>query len=244
MVSVCGTADPEQLDAPEVTLATEPFDAHDVELLQLVYEVRAEHRRAMLPPALHPVNPPAITMTILRAGGSEAGPFTLAEIRIICRSGVRSRGFHLSCFVDGPDAARLLARHWGYRVATAQVELSRRYHGTTAFVRTADGIPLRARLLDPRPLSPGDVQLTDTMHLARIPAGRRLIQVERAVRPSEVDRGEPLLDTFDGAAFGEPRLVPSNPVSAVLLTGQAAFRLVRYVCRPDINALEGTERVG
>jgi Acetoacetate decarboxylase (ADC) len=242
-----GTADPAALaaGAPLVTdLATEPMACRDAELLQVVYEVRAEARQAMLPPALHPVNPPAITLTVLRVRDSEVGPFALAETRIVCRSGVRSRGFHVSCFVQGAEAARLLASRWGYRVCPAAVTLERCFHGTSAAVRHPGGVPLEVTMLHPQPLGPSDLQFTDTMHLTRTPTGCRLVQVERAYDVRGVERGRPALAVFDGAAWGEPRLHPSYPVSAVALAADVTFRPIRFVCRPDVNALEGTERVG
>jgi hypothetical protein len=244
---VCGTGDPAAMaaGAPLVTsLATEPLQCRACELLQVVYEVRSESRQAVLPPALHPVNPPAITWTVLRVGASDVGPFALAEVRIVCRSGARSRGFHVSCFVDGAEAGRLLSERWGYRVREAEVRLSRRFHGTAAVVRSDGVVALDVGLLSPQPLSRDDVQFTDTMHLARTPAGCRLLQVERAYDVGPVERGRPAVAAFDGAAWGESRLQPSHPVSAVSLAADVTIRPIRYVCRADVNALEGTERVG
>jgi Acetoacetate decarboxylase (ADC) len=244
---ISGTADPAALaaGAPLVaSLAREPLACHECEVLQVVYEVRGDARQAMLPPALHPVNPPAITLTVLKVGASEVGPFTVAETRIVCRSGVRSRGFHVSCFVQGTKAGQVLADCWGYRVREAEVELSRRYHGTSAVVRRDGAELLDVRMRAPQALSAADVQFTDTMHLTRTPTGCRLVQVERAYDVTEAQRGEPSVVAFDGAAWGEPRLCPSHPVSAVSLAAEVTIRPIRYVCRPDVNALEGTERVG
>lgn len=241
-----GTADPEAMaaGAPYVAdWAAEPLVCRGAELLQAVYEVDSRARQDVLPPALHPVSPPAITVTVLRAEESEAGPFTLAETRIVCRSGARSRGFQVSCFVEGAGAAAVLGRRWGHRVRPAAVVLHRRYHGTAAEVRADGRTVLDVRLLDPVPLSAADLQFTDSMHLARTPRGNRLIQAERAYEVTAAERGRPALTAFDAAAWGEPRLRPSRPISAVSVTGDVVFRPVRYVCRADVSALEGTERV-
>jgi hypothetical protein len=241
-----GTADPEIMarSAPVVTYATEPLVGQSAELLQVIYEVDGTSRQTMLPPALHPVNPAVITFTVLTVGQSNVGPFAVAEIRIVCRSGVRSRGFHVSCFVDGAKAGELLADRWGYRVRQAEVKLSRRYHDIRATVRCDRNIVLDAGLLYPQPLSPGDVQFTDTMHLVRTPNGCRLIQVERFYQATGVERGRPTLVSFDPIAWGEQRLVPAHPVSAVYLAGDVTFQPIRYLCRPEVSALEGTERIG
>ncbi|MFC4034789.1 acetoacetate decarboxylase family protein [Streptomyces polygonati] len=242
-----GTADPEAMaaGAPFVAApATEPVVCRGAELLQAVYEVRSAGRQDLLPPALHPVSPPAVTLTVLRAEESDIGPFTLAETRIICRSGPRSRGLHVSCFVQGEEAARVLAERWGYRVRAAEVELRHRYDRSTAEVRR-DGLrPLVLDLLAPRPLSAGDLQFTDAMHLVRTPAGTRLLQVERAYQVRAAERGRPSLAEFDGAAWGESRLRPTQPISAVWAAADVTIRPVRYVCRADVGALEGTERIG
>ncbi|MEU3526824.1 acetoacetate decarboxylase family protein [Streptomyces sp. NPDC038707] len=241
-----GTADPDAMaaHAPYVAApATEPLACHGAQLLQLVYQVDGHARQEVLPPALHPVNPPVITVTVLRAAESDAGPFTLAETRVVCRSGARGRGFHVAAFVDGEQAARLLARRWGYRVRPAAVGLRLRYHGAAAEVRADGRLLLDARLLDPVPLAAADLRFTDAMHLARTPRGPRLLQVERAHDITDAQRGRPRLAAFDAADWGEPRLRPSHPISAVSLTGDVVFRPVRYVCRADVSASEGTERL-
>ncbi|MFD0392630.1 hypothetical protein ACFQ3Z_07155 [Streptomyces nogalater] len=114
-----------------------------------------------------------IIVSVLRAAESDAGPFTLAETRVVCRSGARGRGFHVSDFIDGEEAARLLARRWGYRARPAAVALRLRYHGAAAEVRADGRLLLDARLLDPVPLAPADLRFTDSMHLARTPRGSR-----------------------------------------------------------------------
>ncbi|MDG9701976.1 acetoacetate decarboxylase family protein [Streptomyces sp. DH37] len=241
-----GTADPDTMaaDAPFVAApATEPLVCRGAEVLQVVYEVHSASRQDVLPPALHPVNPPAITVTVLRAEDSDAGPFALAETRVVCRTGARSRGFHVSCFVRGEEAAGVLAERWGYRTRPAGIELRRGYHGSEAEVRCGDHLVLGARLRRPVPLSAADLQFTDSMHLARTPRGNRLVQVERAYEVRTAERGLPSLTAFDGQAWGEPRLRPSHPISAVSLTADVTLRPVRYVCRADVSAVEGTERV-
>lgn len=240
-----GTADPVAMaDTVVTSLATQTLVCRDAELLLAFHEVSSGARQAMLPPALHPVNPAAIIVSVLKVGESDVGPFALAETRIVCRSGVRSRGFHVSCFVSGKDAGELLATRWGFRVRPGEVELSRHYHGTTAVVRRDNATVLDVRLLAPRPLSVTDLQFTDAMHLARTPLGTRLIQVERTHEVTEADRGRLLLAAFDAAAWGEPLLCPSHPISAVSLAGSVTLRPIRYVCDPAVNAWKGTERIG
>ena len=242
-----GTADLDQLAAvaPTVTsFATEPLLCPSSEVFQVAHEIWADDRDGLFPPGLHPVNPPTATWSFLRAPQTEVGPFTLAQLRLVCRSGVRGRGFHVSCFVDNQEVAALLTEKWGFNAAVADVSLERLYHGTYGRVATGDGTVLDVRLLNPQPLSGDDLQYTDTMHLAHTPAGLRLVQVEQHFTFGRAERGRPMLMGFDGDAWRAPKVRPSYPISASSAAADVVIGAVRFVCRPDVSAFEGTERVG
>ena len=87
------------------TPATEPLAIPKAELLQVAWEIAATDRDALFPPALHPVNPPVVTFSFLHARECTHGPFTLAETRLLCRSGIRTRGYHVGAFVDNAEVA-------------------------------------------------------------------------------------------------------------------------------------------
>jgi Acetoacetate decarboxylase (ADC) len=239
-----GTADVDVLaaNAPYVaTPAAEPLSIPKAELLQVAWEVAARHRDALFPPALHPVNPPVVTFSFLRASECTHGPFTLAETRLLCRSGIRTRGFHVGAFVDNAEVAPILSSRWGYRVTVADVTMNRRYEGATGQV-AVDGVPvLLAGHTSPRTLSPSDLQYTSTMSAARLDRGLRLLQVERDHQFVSAERGDPFVATFDAAAWGEPRLRLAHPVSASSAVADVTFKPVRFVCRADVWAFEGTE---
>ena len=243
-----GTANLDELAAAAPTVnafATEPLVCPSSEVFQVAHEIWAESRDSLFPPGLHPVNPPTATWSFLRAPETEVGPFTLAQLRLVCRSGVRGRGFHLSCFVDNPDAAALLTQRWGFKAAVADVTLERLYHGTYGRVVVAGGrTVLDVCSLHPQPLSGGDLQYSDTMHLARTPAGLRLIQVEQHFTFGRAERGRPVLRAFDGEAWRAPEVRASYPISASSAAADLVIGPVRFVCRPDVSAFEGTERVG
>jgi hypothetical protein len=242
-----GTADVAALAAGAsivTSLATEPLVCPGADVLQVAHEVWADAREAVLPPGLHPVTPPIITWFFVRAPESEVGPFTLAQTRVVCRSGVRSRGFHVAGFVDNPEAARVLGSRWGYRLAGGKVTLERLHHGTFGQVVAGGATVLDVGLLSPQPLSGDDLQYTDTMHLADTPNGLRLVQVEQVFHFIGAERGRPVLHAFDPVAWGQPLLRPSFPVSASAATVDVTLQPVRFVCRPEVSAFEGTERVG
>jgi len=241
-----GTATPEALAAaaPHVdTPATEPLFVPQAELLQVAWEVDAADRDSMLPPALHPVNPPVITFSFLRARECTHGPFTLAELRLLCRSGIRTRGYHLSAFVDNPEMARILASGWGYRVQVADVTMSRRYDGATGSVAVDGTVVLAAGHTSPQALAPSDLQYTSTMNPARLERGLRLLQVEREFHFDSAERGEPFVDAFDAMVWSEPRLRLTHPVSASSAVADVTFKPVRFACRADVWAFEGTEPI-
>ena len=79
------------------------------------------------------------------------------------------------------------------------------------------------------------------MHPGPSRPGLRLLQVERDYQFASAERGDPFVDAFDAAAWGEPRLRLSHPVSASSAVADVAFKPVRFVCRADVWAFEGTE---
>jgi hypothetical protein len=243
-----GTADVDALaaDAPTVSaFATEALVCPGADVLQVVWELWTEGdaREGVLPPGLHPVTPPTLTWSWLRAPESMAGPFTLAQTRVLCRSGVRGRGFHVAGFIDNPDAARLLTSQWGFRLTRADVFLERRYDGTHGRVRQGGDVVLDCGLTLPQPISGADLQYTDTMHLAHTPLGLRLVQVECDYAFGPAERGRPTLASFAADRWGQPRLRPSYSISASSALADVSLMPVRFVCRPDVSAFVGTERV-
>ena len=88
-----------------------------------------------------------------------------------------------------------------------------------------------------------DVQYTGTLNLAHTPNGLRLIQAEADHASTLVERLSPRLETFVGAAWGNPLLVPAHIVSASVAVGSIVLQRVRFVCRVDELAFTGTEAV-
>jgi Acetoacetate decarboxylase (ADC) len=241
-----GTADVDAIAAraPYVaTLSAEPLSIPNAELLQVAWELKATDRDALFPPALHPVNPPVATFSFLRARECTHGPFTLAETRLLCRSGIRTRGYHVGAFVDNADVATILATGWGYRLTVADVTLSHRYDGAVGRVAVDGVAALHTGHVSPTALSPSDLQYTATMNPTRLDRGLRLVQVEREFEFTRAERGSPFVHAFDAHACGEPRLRLSHPVSSSAAVANVTFRPIRFVCRADVWAFDGTEAV-
>jgi hypothetical protein len=79
--------------------------------------------------------------------------------------------------------------------------------------------------------------------MARTRRGVRLVQVEPRYQIQRVERGRPRRVEFDGAAWGDVRVQPVHPVSATLAVADITIPPVRFVCRPDALAFDGTEQV-
>jgi len=110
------------------------------------------------------------------------------------------------------------------------------------FAMSSDG----AKLLEvhagaPLPLAASDLQFFASVHPAQTPKGFRLVQIDAEYAIARAERGRPVLDAFDAAAFGDPRLRPAYPVAASVALGDITLPRVRYVVRPDVLAFEGTE---
>jgi hypothetical protein len=241
-----GTAEVERLarNAPSMeSLQGEALTLERLEILQMTYEIAASAREALLPPALHPTNPPILTWLFYRATDGPLGSFAMAQARIGCRSGVRPRAFLAESVIDGAEAAAVLAARWGYRSRPGKVDLERRYDAIVGRV-TADGrVILEVSLFDPEPLAAPDVQYVANMNLARTPMGLRLVQVDPEHRIDRAERGRPRLLSFDAEAWGDVRMRPVHPISGSIAVGDVKLPRLRYVCRPDVLAFTGTEAV-
>ncbi|MHB8465340.1 MAG: acetoacetate decarboxylase family protein [Acidimicrobiales bacterium] len=234
--------------APTVTLGAAEVCIDDVDILQVLYELRPSDIEGLVPPALNPTIPPVIAFLAYRAAHSPFGPFSLVQARLTARAGVRPRAFLVSACCDNPDAAAALSTSWGYRIRPAEIAM-RRFHDRVDCTVIADRHPiLQVGLIDPEPVSGHDIQYPPGMHLARVHdadgTAPRLVQVETEYEFRRADRGRPELAIFDAPAWSDQELIPVEPVSASFTACDVTITPVRYVCNPDLPASEGTHKVG
>lgn len=227
-------------------LATEAVILERAEILHLMYEIESAHIDDMLPPALHRTDPPIVTLLAIKATDSALGTFTLAQARVGCRAGVRPRGFVTGGYID--KATPALAERWGFALEEANVTIDSRYHDVAAIV-SVEGRPiLQMSLVDPLPLSGAEIQFAASMHPARVQRDgaevSRLIQVDPEMSFHRAARGTLRLDVFEADAWGESRIRPVYPVSAWYALCDLTLPRVRYICDPDVPALQGTEKIG
>lgn len=242
-----GTADLDALVARAPTMASldpEPMALGHAEILQAAFEMPATAREAVLPAGLHPTNPPLLVVVAWRVEESPWGPFSLAQLRVSCRSGVRPRGLVVGCAVDRAQVVDVLRATWGLPARVADVDFARRYDRVDLVVGSGAGdTALSLVAQDPDPLAIGDVQYTVTMTLAVTPRGPRLVQLEPEYALDRVERVRPRLVAFDSGWWGDPLLMPVHPVAATIAVGSITLPRLRFVCRPDVLAFEGTETV-
>jgi len=241
-----GTADPKVLAEGAPSLAdfgAEPLTLSGVETLQILSEIEREGADGLLPPGLHPTLPPIATWLVQRVPESPWGAFQLAQCRIECRSGLRPRGFLRSGVIDNPKAAAELGVRWGYRLRPGEIRLDRSYDRIAARVSLGDESILDVALQDPMPLRPEDAYTVASVHLAHTPRGLRLLQVDPHFEVARAERGRPLIRHFDASAWSSPGVHPSHPVSALFTLASMTLPALRYACRPEVLAFEGTERV-
>lgn len=230
--------------APEMKdLHTDELLLPSVEILHALHEIEAAPMLDILPPALHPTVPPTIQVTVWRARGTELGDFTMVQVRIGCRAGVRPRGFLLGCVIDDDVAAEQLGARWGFRSDPGTPVLKSGHDRIQCVVERDGDAILDLSLVGPEPISGGDVQYTANMNLARTPAGERLVQVDPEFEFTKASRGRLQLTTFDAAAWGEARIVPSWPVSTSFTVANVTMPRIRYTCKVDVPAMVGTETV-
>jgi hypothetical protein len=235
--------------APDVVLDDREVRVDDVDILQVLFEVKVGDREALVPSALNPTIPPVISFLVYRAKDSEFGPFALAQLRLTARAGVRPRCYLISARCDNAALGEVLASSWGFRVVPASVDLRRFHDRVDCVVRDegASGAVLEVSLVDPVPVTGHDLQYPPGMHLARIQRDGewlpRIVQVDTEYEFRRADRGRPELRAFDAAAWGDVRLDPYLPVSASFSACDVTITNVRYICNPDIPASEGTEKV-
>ena len=230
---------------PEMTaFDTEAVTLEKADIVQVLYEIDDDDMEAMIPIAFHPTIPPSVTFLFYQGGGGPVPPFTMGQVRLGCRAGVRPRGYLLAAVVDNPDAARELSQRWGYRCLPGEVKISRRHDYVRATAAVDGRTILDVTVVDPMPIAGTDIQFTATMNPARTPKGLRLVQVDPEFTFHKAERGQPRVDVFDAAAWGDDRVRPVYPVSACAAVADLTLPKLRYLCKPDVPTMQGTEKIG
>ena len=212
--------------------AAAPASCEGAEVLQVAFELPlgGRDRATLLPAGLAPTIPTVLTVLVVRVAAGPLGPFSFAQVRLSCRSGVRPRAVAAASVVDADDdVAAALAAGWGIGAERGAVVVDRRYDRVRAAVPTwgAD-----VELVDPGPISGADIQYVVGLHPVTTPDGTaRLAQVELDVVPDRAERGRPVLLAYQGLplAGGDGVVQPVHPVAATIAVGTLTLPRLRFL---------------
>jgi hypothetical protein len=227
-------------------LDTESWALPGAEILQLAFEVGRD-TDALLPSAMHPAIPSYATILIGRYPESPVGPFLLAQLRLMGRAGAHPRGYVLAAVASTAGAATALRERWGFPAVPGTVALRRRHDRVTATVAREGAIALDCALVDPEPISGGDVQYIHSVTLARAPldgaTAPRLIQVDPRYTFHRAERGRPAVHAFDPLAWNAGALGFRHPISGTACTVDTDLPSIRFVMDPEVPVVRGTRRI-
>ena len=227
------------------------FDAEawtlpSAEVLQVSYEV-GDESLAKLPRAMHPAVPPYATFSVTRYPESPVGPFSLAQVRLIGRAGAHPRGHVLGAVASSEGAAKALRERWGLPVSPGQVAVARYHDRVTASVRCEGETVLDLALVNPEPISGGDVQYIAWVTLARVMEDGALrpylVQVDPHYTFHKAERGRPSVRRFEAGAWNAESVQLLQPISASVTTCDTDLPRIRFVMDPEMPVWQGTRRL-
>jgi len=227
-------------------LDTEAWPLPNAEILQLSFEV-PRTTESLLPRAMHPAIPPYATIWVTRYPESPLGPFTLAQLRLMARAGAHPRGFILGAVASTAEAAAALRERWGLPAVPGKVTFTRRHDRIMATV-VRDGVTvLDCELVDPQPISGGDVQYIHSVTLANAPldskTGPLLVQVDSRYTIKKAERGRPRVSILVQSGWGAGPLWPGNPIAATVTTCDTDLPRIRFVMDVETPVVRGTRRI-
>ena len=225
---------------------TEPLVLKGAQILSINIEIDDDPADALLPRTMHPSIPEYAIFNVTNYPESPFGPFAIAEVRISGRTGVRPRGFVLKSFCNNEDACRELALRWGYPTAHAEVKLDVRHDRVVGRAASGGRPVLECEMVDRDFISGGDIQYIASMHMARNKEDGKLVlvQVDPDFTFSKAERGKPRIVMLDTDAFGAGNnLRLGNPISATFTTAEVKLPKIRYICNPELPAMQGTTKV-
>lgn len=225
---------------------TETWTLKGAQILELHMEIEDDPADMLLPRTMHPAIPAYAIFNVVSYPESPVGPFTIAEIRIAGRTAVRPRGHVLRSYVNNEAAAKELAARWGYPMAMGDVRLVVRHDRVIGRVKLDGKTVLEVEELDRDFISGRDIQYIASMHLCRNKEDDKLVlvQVDPEYTFHRAERGRPRVVTLDPAAFkAEGHLSVTSPIGATFAVADVTLPQLRYVCNPELPALQGTTKV-
>jgi hypothetical protein len=234
-------------DLPKLTeIAGPTWELPDAEFLQINWEVDDEGALALTPPSLHPSIPPFASFFASHFPESPVGAFSLVQVRLVVRAGIRPRGLCLGAVCDSPAAVTALRDHWGYPVQLGDVDVAHR-HDQVRFTASLDGrtvVDVGVHTADV--INGTDLMTFDNLHLVDLPGEStpKLVQVDPEYTIHQADRGRPTVSLPDPQALGmvgSLRLV--SPIIGFTFRADSDLVPVRFTIDSVKPAITSTNRV-
>jgi len=227
---------------------TEAWELKNAEILHLAFEVVEGPAEWLVPPALHPSIPPYATLAVARFPTSPAGPFALAQVRLVVRAGIRPRGYLLGAYTDSEQVANELRAGWGFTVGLGTITLQARHDRVIGQVVREGQTILDMELENPEQVSGTDVTYLDNLHLARVMENGKetpvIVQVDPEYVFHSAERGKPRLISLQADAWGgDNRLRCTNPMHATFCRCDTDMPKLRFGMDPSVPAVQGSRRL-
>jgi hypothetical protein len=234
-------------DLPHLSaLAGPTWELPDAEFLQINWEVEDDGALELTPRSLHPSIPPFASFFGCHFPESPVGPFSIVQVRLVVRAGIRPRGLCLGAVCDSTAAVDALRDHWGYPVQLGDVDLAHR-HDQVRFTAALDGrtvIELAVHTADV--INGSDLMTFDNLHLTRVgdDAAATLVQVDPEYTIHQADRGRPAVVLPEPQALGMAgALRLAAPIIGFTFRADSDLVPVRFTIDAVKPAITSTTRV-
>ena len=221
------------------------WEMPEATLVQINWEVADEPALAITPSALHPSIPPYLSFFAGRYPDTPVGPFTLVQLRLVVRAGIRPRAYCLGAVCDSDAATEALRANWGYPVVRGETELSARHDRVRVSAAVAGREVVVATLTHPETIGGSDLMPFDNLHLVRLAGGDpALVQVDPEYAIHSADRGTPSLVLPDPQALGmRGGIALDRAIVGFTFRADTDLAPVRFAIDPSKPAIQGTRRL-
>jgi Acetoacetate decarboxylase (ADC) len=234
-------------DIPTLSSLEAPsWEMGDAQFLQINWEVDDAGALALTPPSLHPSIPPFASFFAARIPESPVGPFSIVQIRLVVRAGIRPRALCLGAVCDSAAAVDALRSHWGFPVQLGEVFTASR-HDHVRFIASLEGrelVDLAVHTADV--INGSDLMTFDNLHLVRLAGGDQptLVQVDPEYTIHQADRGRPAVSLPDPQALGmRGALRLASPIIGFTFRADSDLVPVRFTIDGVEPAIRSTHRV-
>lgn len=233
--------------APHVLGGDTPrWDLPDATLVQVNWEIADAPALDLTPPACHPSIPPYASFFGGRYPESPVGAFSLAQVRIVVRAGIRPRAVCLGAVCDNAAAVEMLRSVWGFPVVHGDVEVSARHDRTLVAASVAGRDVIEMVLPRVETIGGSDLMTFDNLHVVRYGPDEEgaILQVDPEYTIHKAERAVPRLSLPDPEALGmRGRLVLTDPIVGFVIHADTDLVPIRFRMDPRVLAIHGTRKV-